>query len=760
MLLAPSRFYLYHRAAIRSSIAVCAILLACAGCASAKSIPRHILALYDSELEATPTDTLIHMNAEMPLNHLGYIVDYHDLRKGPPSDAALEGKAAILTMFPGQLSSPSSYFRWLKRKLVILPKMLILGELGGNLDYRSRSLVQPVFERMGLSLTSEYVSNTRLSTISIKDDKLIGFEAKLDPVLPEQAIVEPRGDKARIGLQYAITTIGRHFDSVLVATGPGGGYAASGIYLYFDEKLNLKRWIINPFEFFRRALDQPAFPIPDTTTVSGRRLYFSQVDGDGWNSVTRIERYHGKNVSAADVMIGELIEPYPDLPVSVALVLGDMDSRFGGRPDSEDLARRAFALPQVEVASHTLSHPFEWEFFENYDPSSEAGLVDLVASQKPQTILSKLKSTIGLPNGSDASRYIASDHRLPRAYLKEPFDLDREIGEALRKTEALAPKGKPIAIYQWSGNAHPFEAAIRATREAGVRNINGGDTRFDTQNPSISYIAPLSRSVGAERQIYAVNTNENNYTELWTDRFNGFTQLRETFRRTGTPRRLRGIDLYYHTYSAERSAALEAVRGHLDWIRTQPVAPIRTSTYAAIADGFFSTRMEKTGPLTWTVAERDGLNTVRFDEAKDLALDLATSHGVLGATRHQGALYIALDADVAVATVALKQDTPTANPMKLESARLENSRWLVRGLQRERCALSYQTAGFGEGEFAWTGVAAGVYVVTATAGSGAPIRLAAIASEDGRLAFNLPIDARTTPVDVSVACNSGEAAQL
>ena len=740
--------------AIRGILLGCAYLLAACVSVGAQPVQRHILALYDSASEPTPTDTLIHMNAEMPLNHLGYILDYHDLAKGPPDDEELAGKIAVLTMFAADLSYPSSYFRWLERRGARLPKMLILGDFGGPLDEESRQRLQPVFSRMGLRLTGEYVTNTQELSVEAIDPALIGFEAKPDPAPPEHVIVEPYGNRARIGLEYRGERLGRRLDSVVVATGEGGGYAASGFFIYFDPELNIKRWIIDPFEFFRRALARPRFPIPDTTTVSGRRFYFSEVDGDGWNSTTRIERYRGEDVSTAEVMIRELIEPYPDLPVSVAVLLGDLDPQNGGRPDTRATMKRAFALPQVEVASHTLSHPFDWGFFEHYDRKAELALVDMVAGEKPKPLVDRLAAAVGIGK-ADPGRFIASDHRLPRAYLKQPFDLDREIGETLRRTQSLAPPGKPIAIYQWSGDAHPFEAAVRATREASVRNINGGDTRFDEQNPSVSYIAPLSRTVGAERQIYAINTNENNYTELWTDRFHGFRQLRETFRRTENPIRLRGMSVYYHTYSAERAASLDAVRSHLDWIRTQPVTPIRTSTYAAIADGFFSTKIDASGPRRWTVADRDGLNTVRFDDAETLAVDVAASAGVLGSSRHDGSLYVTLDADVAVATVSLRDRTGTETPRDLGRAELDGSRWLVRGLRRSACGLSFETSGFGNGDFVWTNVPSGNFDVTASRAS-AVLSSRQVTSADRRLAFSLPIDARTKPVAVSITCPRDE----
>ena len=55
--------------------------------------------------------------------------------------------------------------------------------------------------------------------------------------------------------------------------------------------------------------------------------------------------------------------------------------------------------------------------------------------------------------------------------------------------------------------------------------------------------------------------NENVYTNDWTGPFYGFRDVIDTFRMTGEPRRLKPINLYYHTYSASKVAALKAQIG-------------------------------------------------------------------------------------------------------------------------------------------------------------------------------------------------------
>ena len=370
-------------------------------------------------------------------------------------------------------------------------------------------------------------------------------------------------------------------------------------------------------------------------------------------------------LSDLQVVLKELVEPFPDMPVTVGLIAGDVDPELGGDPNGRAIVRRFYALPQVEVGSHTHSHPFTWDFFDHYSRDEENKLIEgqqrverrlydraigaimkLAKKEKPQQI---------------HQRYIAGGADMPRSYMRRPFELDLEVEGALRAAEQLAPTGKRALLYQWSGDATPFEAAIRATRDAGVRNINGGDSRYDMEFPSVAYVPPIGRPVGAERQIYAVNSNENTYTNDWTGPFYAFNKLEETVRNTDGPRRLKAFNLYYHMYSGEKPAALDAVRHHIMSARNGPYIPIPASYYAAIADSYYDVEIRQTDTSRWRVGRRGDLQTVRFDDADDVALDLPASIGVLGEKRHEHALYIALDAEIEEAIVALKPRAPAVS---------------------------------------------------------------------------------------------------
>ena len=72
---------------------LCALVLVLAAgtqaLAQATPIPRKVLAFYDGSAFEDIRFTPIHRVVEMPFNHLGLILSYHDLRQPLPSDAEL-----------------------------------------------------------------------------------------------------------------------------------------------------------------------------------------------------------------------------------------------------------------------------------------------------------------------------------------------------------------------------------------------------------------------------------------------------------------------------------------------------------------------------------------------------------------------------------------------------------------------------------------------------------------------------------------------
>jgi hypothetical protein len=292
-------------------------------------------------------------------------------------------------------------------------------------------------------------------------------------------------------------------------------------------------------------------------------------------------------------------------------------------------------------------------------------------------------------------------------------------------------------LYQWSGDERPFEQAIAATRAAGVRNLNGGETSIDADHPSLAYVAPLSRSVGEQRQIYSGNSNENSAAAQPLAEDSRSDELTGVFSATETPRRLKGVDIYYHAFSVAKKASLNAVKRRLEIARRASLAPISASHYAAIADAFFDVQIIPLGDKRWSISNRSALQTVRFDDASSLEIDADSSSGILGSNRTSDSLYVALDAAVGDAVVALR--ARTTNPTLVSKPSLVESRWLVEGLVLKACGFSYNTHGFGSGEFLWEGLRPGRYAVVATRTGQSLWHQTINVESDGRVALTVPI---------------------
>jgi len=224
------------------------------------------------------------------------------------------------------------------------------------------------------------------------------------------------------------------------------------------------------------------------------------------------------------------------------------------------------------------------------------------------------------------------------------------------------------------------------------------------------YLAPIGRQVGRERQIYAVNSNENTYTNGWRGPFDGQSRLTETWANTDAPRRLKAMNLYYHVYSGTRPETVQTLKRLLETARAQHVIPVAASQYAAIADAFYEVETARSGSLKWRIANRGALQTVRFDDAEALYVDMRQSQGVLGYTHHGRSLYVALDEAISDAVVALTSAKP--EPRRQERPFLVDSRWLVSRLKIAACGLEADVQGYGAGVMTWAGVRPGAYTIS------------------------------------------------
>ena len=725
-----------------------ALFLGVGAHAQGRPVARTILALYDGQLDSDIRFTAIHQILEMPLNHLGLVVRFHDLRQPLPPIKDLDGVRGAIAWFSGDLMpDPIGFIEWSHGFIDSGRRLVMVGSLGMANDRRGKATpvesINGLLQKLGLRFDERHVEFTQDVRVVRKDASLLDFETPLPRQLPAYDRVVRTDVRTQA---YLVVREGNDSatDATLISTHPNGGMIVGEFVNRGDYTTPIKQLYLNTFEYLRRAFATDDLPKADTTTLVGRRIYYSHIDGDGWRSQTQVKEYAQRRAMAAEVVLREAVAAFPDLPVTVAPIVADLDPAWFGSEQAQALAREFFDLPQVEIGTHTWSHPFDWNFFADGDATKEVPLlrkyprrpggndddawtpiVRQAAAKREQAAAYE-----GKVLGSQGS------YSVPRAYAVKPFDLSLEVNGSIDFLNRIAPPGKRVALLQWSGNCLPWEDAIVATYGAGVLNMNGGDTRFDRERPSYTSVAAIGRKLPGGIQVYSSNANENVYTELWTDRFFGFAFLTQTWHNTGQPVRVKPKNLYYHMYSGEKVASLRALLNNLKAAESEPIAPIAASAFAELALGFYSTEIVDLGEGRWQIAKRGKLQTIRFDRAIDRKVDFARSRGVLGQQHFQGSLYVALDPADPAPIVALAASERSDVPPAADRIYLVDSRWPLEGLAIDGRSFAFNARGFGPGEMKWKVDGAGRYQILAQEG-GRTMESFAEAADDGILSFTV-----------------------
>lgn len=560
-------------------------------------MPRKVLMInntVNTEFDLSSTSGLTY--ATMPLNYLGYSVEYLDARKPLPQEP-LTGRYAGIVVWLDKTAGREggALAAWLKKQIDAGVPVVVLGEsmfLFDNIDTA----------QLGLQYTPASDERTRLRIVH--SDPLIGYEAQ--PGLDRSAFFPLHVLKGKALLTLA-NDRGDTQDAVALTA--WGGYALNPNVLIDLPGINHNqhlqdsgkniRWVFNPIEFLRRALRLPEMPVPDVTTESGRRLLMVHMDGDGFASKGE---FPGAPY-AAEVMKDQVFKKYP-LPATVSVIQGEVaaDGLYPVEsPELERIAREMFALPQVEIASHSYSHPFYWR--------------KAVSSPGDEGF------HLNLPNYT--------------------FDLQKEItGSIDYINSTLAPPGKKVKVFLWTGDCDPGSDALKLADRDGVLGMNGGDTLITRSYPSLTLVAPLGIFKSGYFQIYAPNQNENVYTDDWQGPFYGYERVIETFELTDAPYRLKPIDIYFHTYSASKPASLRALQKVFNWAMTQETTPVHVSDYVRKVLDFNSMVVARTTD-GWLVRGGRYLRELRAPLSLGQPV-LSAGSGVAGSNRHGDSQYLHL----------------------------------------------------------------------------------------------------------------------
>ncbi len=536
------------------------------GVSNIAPIPRDVIMLYSSaeESEKILSAPAIYLSA--PLNYLGFVPKIYAIEDALPSYPLANRVAGVAVWLDGRGEEKNqNLMRFINAAIAQQIPLVFFG----NVDYLMAN--KKIASKLKLHIAEE--PDNKGIVISKINRQYIGFESQ--PIINSSDFTGFSVANANNLLQIKNS---QGDTSNVVAITPWGGYALAP-YIVNVLPNNQSSYIINPFRLLQATLRLPEIAIPDVTTENGRRILISHVDGDAFISKSEWAR----GPYAAESLLRTILDKYK-IPVAISIVEGEIGPQ-GLEPENAatlmQIARRIFALPWVEIASHSYSHPFDWN-----------------AAYKNSG------TTIPAEQG----------YTLPIKGYK--FNLQREIiGSTDFINNQLAPQDKKCKIFLWTGDTNPPEQAVAMTYKIGLLNMNGGNTIINKLYPSLTAVSGMGIYKGKYLQVFAPIQNENLYTELWQGPFYGYRRVVETFAMTNVPRRLKPMGIYYHFYSASKEASLKALDYVYAWTLKQPVTPEFTSSYIKKVMDFYAIAEAKVGDA-WLIHSDGNVKEFRIPDNK------------------------------------------------------------------------------------------------------------------------------------------------
>jgi len=548
---------------------------------SKNPIKRKIFTLID-ESKIDRIFQSAHRHGDLALNYLGYMQDIHPINQGlPPIEQMLQYSGVIIWFEKKQHFAKKQFYEWI---ISLISHGIYVVFINNFASLETSKYIK----RLGIKRTNV----DGLSAVSVKKDPMMGFEMNFGDTVVNERLKVKGAIKKLLTLELS-----NGKKSTLAAIMPWGGFVYEGAFI--TELQGDEIFVINPFKFFEESLRLKKLIVPDTTTENGTRLMFSHVDGDGM--ANRVEAT--KNKVSGEVILNKILKHYKT-PHSISVIGAEIDKN-GLFPKIsrklQNIARKMYALPNVEPATHTFTHPFFWNKIVN-DSLEER--FRLKVKGYHFSVANELSAPLEFIN-----KHLLKPHKKPRA--KTVF---------------------------WSGDCAPKKETLAYAYKHNILNINGGDTTITNDSPWLAKIAPIGLERGGYYQIYTGEQNENIYTNEWLGPFWGFKKVVQTFKLTNSPRRMKPIDIYYHLYSGSKMASLRALEYVFDWTIKQDILPIFTSEYIPKVMDFYEISMANEGD-EWLFEGMKNLKTLRIEQ-KDAGVDFEKSQGIVSLTHFENHTYV------------------------------------------------------------------------------------------------------------------------
>ncbi|MBJ6136154.1 endo alpha-1,4 polygalactosaminidase [Marinobacter litoralis] len=604
---------------------------------------RHVLVYHD--LPESQTDrSIVHRRLGIVLERLGLVPVYRSLEQPLPKEPVTDRFAGIVAWWETDVRK-TRFCRWAGKAQSVDFPVVLFG-------------LRPTASQCNKLMQSRRTSAPQGELqVSAGHPSMGNFESSRIPSAAFSPLPQPSAANSWLTVTDAS---GASFSPVY--THDEGAVATAG-FIFENGPDDQAYWLFDPFSFLKEALNLSAFPAIDSTTESGRRILTAHIDGDGL--VSRAE-LPGRPLGSEAIQ-QQILKVY-DIPHTLSVIEAETSPK-GLYPEvsaeAEASARSMFRMDLVEVASHSYSHPFFWGMLE--------GGTDTAA---------KLDETL-YGYSMEVPRY--TPH------------VDREINDSIAYiNRRLAPQDKPASVFLWTGDARPGPEALRAVRELGLVNVNGGDTHPLPFDSELAGVWPDARPIGDELQVYAPVMNENVYTNLWTGPFFGYRNVIESFKILESHNRLKPMGIYYHFYSGTKPEALQALKEIYDYALSQPVTPLYLSDYAKRVQGQYYSALLQPDDNSYRWRGIQPPSTVRISQNQ--YPDLTNSRGVAGYHDVGDVRFVHLSGSDPLLVLAPE---PSPGPM-LDSANAQLISW-QRSRKNSHWSIQIEFKGYQPLEFSLSG---------------------------------------------------------
>lgn len=583
-------------------------------------VPRRVLGFYDGA-NVLKKQSKCHTLTAMPIEYQGYVPQCHDVRSFNFNHFDPTRYAAILYWLDETTYEEiPALSQFITRHIDHTPSAFL-----GALPTRSSLL-----KRLNLKTADTYQGK-----LTVKNTVQFIPQSPLPNASNKQIkryqLIDP--NKAHTHVLATLNDSDNKTGLGLVKTAWGGVlFSPLTLNTAFSKQ---ETWVLDPFKAWLPLLQLPPIPAPDITTESGLRIATSHIDGDGFPS----RAWQPGKPYASEVIYRDILKKF-DFPHTVSVVEAEV-GKSGLYPEQSDaleaIARNMFALDNVELASHTFSHPFFWDTRVEFKKK-------LYGDSLP------------VPNYT--------------------LNYDREISGSVNYINThLAPKNKKVKVFLWSGLANPTPDIVEKTKKLGLYNVNGGNTFVLYDAPHLSSVYPHLYWNEDAVQVYAPIINENLYTDLWTENFSGYKRVIETFKLLGSPRRLKPMSVYYHMYSGAYPGTLKALQEVYQWLENTPHTPLYLSEFAQRAQHYYETGIARSISNDGWYISSTGVRSLRIGKKWYLG---GASRGVAGYNSGTDGNYVTLIAPRAVLFLSKK---PSNKPALLSAnGVIENWQYSPTGL--------------------------------------------------------------------------------